>query len=224
MYLRQPDATWGESDVKIAILGAGDVGTAVGRAAVETGNEVTLTATNAGKAQRVAGQIGATAASSNADAVRDADVTVLAVPFRAVKSVAGEIRDAAAGKIVIDATNPLKADYSGLATGERSGAEELQQLLPGAAVVKAFNTVLASNQAEPITEEGVALDGLYAGNDEKAKRTVAGWLSAIGYRPIDAGDLSAARYLEHLAYLNISLNARNHWSYQTGWKLLGPTS
>jgi 8-hydroxy-5-deazaflavin:NADPH oxidoreductase len=210
--------------MRIAILGAGNVGTAVARAAVETGNEVTLTATDAGKAREVAGQVGASAAAENADAVRGADVAVLAVPFSAAKTVAGEIREAAAGKIVIDATNPLKAGFSGLATGERSGAEELQQLLPDTAVVKAFNTVLASNQAQPITDEGIALDGLYAGNDEGAKRTVADWLSAIGYRPIDAGDLTAARDLEHLAFLNISLNARNHWSWQTGWKLLGPTS
>ena len=67
------------------------------------------------------------------------------------------------------------------------------------------------------------LDGLYAGNDDNAKRTVADWLSAIGYRPTDAGDLSAARDLEHMAFINISLNAGNHWSWQTGWKLVGPT-
>jgi len=209
--------------VKIAIIGAGNVGSAIARAAVQTGHAVTLTAARADKARQVAGQVGATAGASNADAVRDADVVVLAVPFAAVTSVAEEIRDAAAGKIVIDATNPLKADFSGLATGERSAAEELQELLPAAAVVKAFNTVLASNQAEPTTDEGMVLDGLYAGNDGKAKGAVADWLSAIGYRPIDAGDLTAARALEHMAFLNISLNARNNWSWQTGWKILGPT-
>jgi 8-hydroxy-5-deazaflavin:NADPH oxidoreductase len=209
--------------VKIAIIGAGNVGSAVARAAVQTRHEVTLTAAHADKAQQVAGQLGATAGASNADAVRDADAVVLAVPFDAVRSVAREIRDAATGKIVIDTTNPVKADYTGLATGERSAAEELQQLLPDAAVVKAFNTVFASKQAQPTTDEGLALDGLYAGNDGKAKGAVAEWLSAIGYRPIDAGDLSAARALEHMAFLNISLNARNNWSWQTGWKLLGPT-
>jgi 8-hydroxy-5-deazaflavin:NADPH oxidoreductase len=88
--------------------------------------------------------------------------------------------------------------------------------------IPAFNTVLASKQAQPVTDEGIVLDGLYAGNNENAKRTVADWLSAIGYRPIDAGDPSAARDLEHMAFINISLNARNHWSWQTGWKLLGP--
>ena len=46
-------------------------------------------------------------------------------------------------------------------------------------------------------------------------------LSAIGYRPIDAGPLSAARYLEAIAFLNIALNAANGWPWQTGWKLLG---
>jgi predicted dinucleotide-binding enzyme len=148
------------------------------------------------------------------------------VPFTAVGSVAHEIRGAAAGKIVIDATNPVEASRptgrSGFSTGERSAAEELQHLLPDTAVVKAFNTVLASKQAQPVTDEGIVLDGLYAGNNENAKRTVADWLSAIGYRPIDAGDLSAARDLEHMAFINISLNARNHWLWQTGWKLLGP--
>jgi 8-hydroxy-5-deazaflavin:NADPH oxidoreductase len=213
----------GSLDVKIAIIGAGNVGSAVARAAVQTGHEVMLTAADADKARQVASQVGATAGASNADAVRDADVVVLAVPFAAVRSVAEEIRDATAGKIVIDPINPLKADYSGLATGERSAAEELQELLPDAAVVKAFNTVLASKQAEPTADEGMVLDGFYAGNDGKAKGAVAGWLSAIGYRPIDAGDLSAARALEHMAFLNISLNVHNNWSGQTSWKLLGPT-
>jgi 8-hydroxy-5-deazaflavin:NADPH oxidoreductase len=98
------DATWGESAVKIAIIGAGNVGAAIGRAAIATGNEVTLTAGDAAKARQVAAQIGAAATEQNARAVQDADIAVLAVPFTAVGSVAHEIREAAAGKIVIDAT------------------------------------------------------------------------------------------------------------------------
>jgi 8-hydroxy-5-deazaflavin:NADPH oxidoreductase len=124
------DATWGESAVKIAIIGAGNVGVAIGRAAIATGNEVTLTAGDAAKARQVAAQIGAAATEQNARAVQDADIAVLAVPFTAVGSVAHEIRDAAAGKIVIDATNPVEAsrptDRSGFSAGERSSAEELQ--------------------------------------------------------------------------------------------------
>jgi 8-hydroxy-5-deazaflavin:NADPH oxidoreductase len=203
-------------------LALATLGARFARAAVRTGHPVTLTAAKSDTARQAADEVGATPGASNADAAHNADVVVLAVPFAAVPSVAEEIRDAAAGKIVIDATNPLKADMSGLATGKRSAAEELQEQLPAAAVVKAFNTVLASNQAEP-TAQGMVLDGLYAGNDSKAKGTVADWLSAIGYRPIDAGDLTAARALEPMAFLNIALNARNNWSFRTGWKLLGPT-
>jgi predicted dinucleotide-binding enzyme len=51
-----------------------------------------------------------------------------------------------------------------------------------------FNTVFASKQAQPTSDEGLALDGLYAGNDDKAKGAVAEWLSATGYRPIDADE------------------------------------
>ena len=89
--------------MKIAILGAGSVGAAVARAAMETGNEVTLTAANTAKARQVAAQIGATAAEHNAEAVQGADIAVLAVPFTAVDSVAQEIRDAAAGSALTTA-------------------------------------------------------------------------------------------------------------------------
>ena len=88
-------------------------------------------------------------------------------------------------------------------------------------MVKAFNTVFAANQASP-SVDGTSLDGFYAGDDEQAKQKVAEFLAAAGYRPVDAGPLSAALPLEHMAFLNISMNARNNWPWQSGWKLVGP--
>jgi NADPH-dependent F420 reductase len=208
--------------VNIAIIGAGDVGRAIARAASKTGHAVTFVATDSTHAQAAAAEVGGTAAASAAEAARDADVVVLAVPYGAVADVARQLGGAAAGKVVIDATNPLNADLSGLAVTDRSGAEEVQQQLPDARVVKAFNTVLVANQADPAAV-GTPLDGFYAGDDEQAKSTVKDLLAGIGFRPLDAGPLSAARSLEHLAFLNISLNRRNGWSWQSGWKLLGPT-
>jgi predicted dinucleotide-binding enzyme len=117
-------------------------------------------------------------------------------------------------------TNPLKPDLSGLVTEGTSAAEMLQRRLSRARVVKAFNTVLAANQANP-TVDGTQLDGFAAGDDE-AKKTVLELLATIGYRPIDAGPLSAARHLEAMAFLNIALNAANGWAWQSGWKLVGP--
>lgn len=209
--------------MNIAIIGAGHVGSAVARGVVRAGHTVTVTATDPAHARTLADEVGGTAAADAAEAARDADATVLAVPYGALPDVTREIRDAVAGKLVIDATNPLTADGSGLAVTDRSGAEQTADRLPAARVVKAFNTVFASRQADPVID-GTPLDGFYAGDDEQAKHTVRDLLAAIGYRPIDAGPLSAARALEHLAFLNISLNARNGWPWQSGWKLLGPTT
>lgn len=209
--------------MKVATIGAGNVGSAVARAVSKAGHSVVVAAADSGHAQAVAKDVGGTAAASTADAARGADLIVLAVPYGALTDVTAAIGDAATGKVVIDATNPLTADGSGMAVSDHAGAEEVAAQLPGAHVVKAFNTVFASKQADPVTD-GTVLDGFYAGDDDDAKRTVADLLAAIGYRPVDAGPLAAARALEHMAFLNISLNARNGWPWQTGWKLLGPMS
>ena len=136
--------------MKIAIIGTGNVGRALGTSFAGAGHQVVLAARDAAKTAEVARAIGARAAGSAAEAAGAADVVVIAVPFGAVASVASEIAPVVAGKLVIDATNPLKPDYSGLATGDGpSGAELLAAALPGARVVKAFNTVFASNQGNP---------------------------------------------------------------------------
>jgi NADPH-dependent F420 reductase len=209
--------------MKIAIIGAGNVGSAVARGATQAGHTVTVTATDPAHAQAVAEQVGGTAAADAAEAARAADAVVLAIPYGAVADVTVQLGDAVSGKVVIDATNPLKADYSGMAVTDRSGAEEVQAQLPGAHVVKALNTVFASKQADP-TADGVVLDGFYAGDDQGAKDTVKDLLAGIGFRPVDAGPLAQARALEYMAYLNISLNAANGWPWQSGWKLVGPTA
>lgn len=207
--------------MKIAVIGAGAVGSAVARAVTAAGHSAVITASDHNQARGVAAKVGGSAAASNAEAAREAELVVLAVPFPTVDQVAREIADAVRGKVVVDATNPLKGDYSGLAVTDRSGAEQVQDQLPGASVVKAFNTVFARNQAEPEVD-GVQLDGFIAGDDATAKNTVSDLLSSIGYRPIDVGDLSSALALEHMAFLNISLNARNDLSWRSGWKLVGP--
>ncbi|WP_042365226.1 NADPH-dependent F420 reductase [Streptacidiphilus neutrinimicus] len=208
--------------MNIAIVGAGNVGGALARTAVRAGHQVSISASDKDHARVLADEVGGRSADSAADAAQGAELVILAVPYGAVPDVTVALRDAAAGKVVIDATNPINADFSGLAVTDRSGAEEIQAQLPGARVVKAFNTVLASRMADP-TVDGVPLDGFYAGDDEQAKAAVRDLLEGMGFRPIDAGPLSAARHLEHLAYLNISLNARLGWPWRSAWKLLGPT-
>jgi hypothetical protein len=88
---------------------------------------------------------------------------------------------------------------------------------------KAFNTILASRQADPMLD-GIQLDGFVAGDDAAAKRQVLALVESLGFRPLDAGPLAMARALEGMGLLNIALNMANGWSWQTGWKLLGPTT
>lgn len=207
--------------MKIAVIGAGAAGSAIARAAAKAGNSVVVSAVDQDHAKQAAAQADGSVATSNEQAAREADVVVLAVPFQAVDAVAEDIGRVVEGKIVVDASNPLKPDYSGLAVTERSGAEHVQDILPSATVVKAFNTVFSGNQEQPVID-GVKLDGFIAGDDGWAKSTVGGLLEAIGYRPVDVGALSLALTLEHMAYLNINFNASNNLPWQSGWKLVGP--
>ena len=202
--------------MKVAIIGAGNVGKALGSSIGRAGHEVTISASTPDSASAAAREIGASAATSNSEAASDADVVILAVPYaEAGENVAPEIAADVAGSVVIDATNPIKPDYSGLATDGTSGAEELQTRLPDARVVKAFNTIFAANQAEPKQE----IDGFVAGDDADAKQLVIGLIDSMGFTPVDVGPLAQARYLEGMAWINIGLNSANGWNWSSVWHL-----
>ncbi len=209
--------------MRFAIIGSGNVGRSIARAIIGAGHDAVVAGREEDSLTALAEEVAVGTTTSNVEAVAASDIVVFAVPFVALQTVAAELADELDGKVVIDVTNPLAEDLSGLAIEGVSAAEIVQQAAPGARVVKAFNTVLAANQAAG-SAEGVQLDGFLAGDDADAKRTVGDLLAEIGFRPIDVGGLTAARYLEGMAYLNIALNARNGWSWRSGWKLVGPTS
>jgi len=208
--------------MRIAIVGAGNVGKALSAAAVAAGHDVAVSATSRESAEDAAAAAGARAAADNADAVNGAEVVILAIPHGAIAGVAEELGSALAGKVVVDTSNPLNETYSDLVTVGTSSAEDLQRQLPDASVIKAFNTTFASRHGNP-TEGGAPLDAFIAGDDANAKAKVGELASSLGYRVIDAGELRMARSLEEMAFLNIKLNVSNDWAWQSGWKLVGPT-
>lgn len=201
------------------MIGAGNVGKALTKASLAVGHTVSISAGDRSEAEVVASEIGGQAAASNQDAIAEADIVVLAVPFDAVSGIIEEAGPDLDGKIVIDVTNRFDPET----LGAPSNAEMIQKLAPDAKVVKAINTVFASNQADPLVD-GVQLDGFVAGDDGAAKSAVLQYVESLGLRPIDAGPLAMARALEGMGALNISLNMTHGWPWQTGWKLLGPTS
>jgi predicted dinucleotide-binding enzyme len=209
-----------EQDMKVAIIGAGNVGGALGGSLVRAGHQVTFAARDAAKAREVAGKVGAQAAATVEEAADSAEVVVLAVPFGSVEDVAGRIAGSVGGKVVVDATNPLKADYSGLAIEGTSAAELLAARLGDAKVVKAFNTTFAGVDANPAAL-GTTLDALFATDDADARAVLVELAGSIGFRPVYVGPLAAARELEAMAWLNIRLQMLTNGSWTSSYVLVG---
>jgi len=205
--------------MNIGIIGAGNVGSALTRACIAAGHSVRVSAAHPIEAQELAAETGAIAAQSNAEAVAEADIVILAVPYSALSQIAVELVDELAGRIVVDVTNTGAPDLDHrLPT--TSAAEELQDTVSEARVVKAFNTVFASLQGTPVVE-GMRLEGLFATDDDYARDRVSALLASLGYEPLDCGPLIMARALEDMALVNVRLNALNGWQWRTAWKLVG---
>jgi 8-hydroxy-5-deazaflavin:NADPH oxidoreductase len=210
--------------MNVAIIGAGNVGRALATAFTRQGHTVIFASHDPEHAAAAAAATGAGFAKTNAEAAAQGNLVVLAIPFASAETVATEIRDAVAGKPVVDVTNRMTFGPNGPAidNGE-SNAERLAAWLPNAHVVKAFNTLFASHQADPIAD-GTKLDGFVAGDDPGAKATVLELVRSIGLNPVDVGPLARAQQLEQIAFLNIALNATANGSWTSGWRLVGAPS
>lgn len=185
--------------MKLAIIGAGRVGTTLGGRWSGLGHEVVYGVRDPDDARHAA--LGTRALP--ADAVRGVDVVLVALPWESAETVLRSIDVGAA--VVIDATNPLAANAREL-TGhpELSGAELVARWTGSARVVKAFNTTGSANMADPGYPGGAPVMPV-AGDDPDAKATVMALALEIGFDAIDAGGLSAASDLEHLAMIWIRL-------------------
>ncbi|MBO6689329.1 MAG: NAD(P)-binding domain-containing protein [Henriciella sp.] len=141
------------------------------------------------------------------DAATAGEIVIIAVPYNASEVLLPSLANALAGKIVVDATNPLNDDWTPKVLGaETSAAEEIAKLLPGSQVVKAFNTVFADIMApEKLTRLGVPVTGFVASDHDGARRQVADLAKAMGLAPVETGPLATARYLEAMAHLNIAI-------------------
>jgi 8-hydroxy-5-deazaflavin:NADPH oxidoreductase len=192
--------------MNITIVGSGNMGSGFVRQLSAAGHRVTVTGRDLRKATALAEQHRGVRALEAATAAREADVIVLATPYDAAASALRSLGDLQ-GKLVMDVTNPLTADYMGLTLGhDTSGAEEIARAVPGAIVVKAFNTVFAQVLGEgPDFGAGRKVPVFVASDDAQAKDVVKALAQGIGFDVIDAGPLKNARYLEPLAGLNIYL-------------------
>lgn len=190
--------------MKVLVIGAGNMGSRFVKQLSAAGHTVSVTARDVAKAASVASQYANVKAIPAAGAAEGQDVVILATGYGdavpALQSV-GNLQ----GKVVVDITNPLTADYMGLTLGHStSAAEEIAKSVPGATLVKAFNTVLAQVLGQgPTLADGSQVTVFVAGDDAAAKATVKALAESFGFAAADAGGLKNARYLEPVAGLNI---------------------
>jgi 8-hydroxy-5-deazaflavin:NADPH oxidoreductase len=188
--------------MKVLVIGTGNMGAGFVKQLTAAGHQVTITARDAGKAQAVAQQHGAKAVAV-ANAANDAEAIVVATPYAEAAAALNSVGDVA-GKVVIDITNPLTADFMGLELGHSTSAAEEIARATGAEVVKAFNTIFAQVLAEGADlGNGQKVTVFIASDSERAKQTARTLAESMGFQTMDAGGLKNARYLEPLAGLNI---------------------
>jgi len=192
--------------MKIGIIGSGNIGSGLGKIWAQKGHRIIFSfSRNQGKLKALADSVANASAGSPAEAVQQSEVILLSVRWGNLKEVldkAGPLK----GKIVIDCTNPLKPDLSELALGHTtSAAEEIANMVPGAKVVKAFNSVFADIYHSESRLFGSRMATMFYCGDDGAKTIVARLIRETGFEPIDAGPLKSARYLEPLAMLMIQL-------------------
>ena len=208
--------------MKIAIIGAGNVGGTLGRVWAKKGHDICFGVRHPqdDKTRQLVQSIGPNAqASTIAEAATFAEVVVLATPWQATEA-AIKAAGSLAGKMVIDCTNPLTPDFSALEAGfKTSGAEQVAAWAKGAKVFKAFNTTGFNIMADPVIN-GIRTVMFVCGDDEAAKSTVLQLAGDIGFDVVDAGKLTQARLLEPWAMLWISLAFSGTVGREFGFALL----
>ena len=173
--------------MKVLVIGAGNMGSAFVKQLHTAGHQVSVTARDSAKASALAEQYKGVRAVPADNAANDAEAIVVATSAADAASALKTV--GSLGKVVIDISNPLTADYMGLTLGHSTSAsEELAKAVPGAEVVKAFNTVFAQVLAGGADfGNGRKVSVFVASDSAHAKQTAITLATSMGFETIDAG-------------------------------------
>lgn len=207
--------------MKIAVIGTGNVGRALGTSWASKGHEVIFGSRDphSEKVSQVLAAAGANASAAGlTEAGAVAEVIVLATPWNTNQQVVEALGDVA-GKIIVDATNPIGPGFQLTVGTTTSGAEQMAGWAKEARVVKAFNTTGWENMADPIYH-GEPATMFICGDDAEAKTVVSGLAADLGFEVADTGPLATARYLEPLAMVWIHLAIVQKQGRQIAFKIV----
>ncbi len=206
--------------MKIGILGAGNVGGALGLSWTRAGHSVMFGVRNPASDELkavLARSDGKATAGSALQASQFGDVIVNALPWPATKETLAGLE--LSGKIVLDCSNPLLPGLAGIEVGTTSsGGELVAAWAAGAKVVKIFNTTGYGNMENPVYK-GTALPMFYCSDHPEAKDIAASLARDTGFQPVDAGPLSNSRLLEPHAMLWIWLAVKGGWGRDFAFQL-----
>lgn len=184
--------------MKVVVLGKGNMGTPLSALAKQAGHEVECFDSR----------------TSPMAALQEADIVAVATRYEQALALGDNeaVVSALAGKILVDITNPLSPDFMSLTVGHTSSAaEEIARRMPGAHVVKAFNTIFAALLQRRADGHQVDIPVYVAGDHEASVQTVSDFVESMGLAVVLSGPLSNARYLEPMAELMIQLGyGRGH--------------
>ena len=204
----------------ITIIGTGNMARGIATRALEGGHGVTLLGTEQAKAEALAAELPGEAQAGAVGDPLSGDVVVLAVWYQAVPDVLARYGGQLDGKVIVDITNPVDTEsYAPLSIEAGSVAQEIAARVPGAKVVKAFNTTFAGTLVEG-SVAGTPLDVFVAGDDDEAKSVVAQLATNGGLRAIDVGPLALAHQLEGAGYLNMAVQPALGTNYGSALKIV----
>ena len=207
--------------MKIAIIGTGNVGGALGTRWAESGHEIVFGARdpNSDKVRAVLAEAGAHASAVTVpEAAASSDIVVLTTPWAATESAIEAAGDLA-GKIVVDCTNPLTGIQDLDIGHDTSAGEKVAEWARGARVVKAFNSTGANNMRNSEYPGGKVVMPI-CGDDAEAKATVIDLAAELGFDAIDAGSIVSSRWLEPMAMMWIHLAFAQGWGMEFGWSVV----
>lgn len=190
------------SHFSVGLVGSGQVAQTIAGAAIEAGHQVKFSNSRGPDSLKdLVSQFGDQASAGTTAEAAQADIVILAVGWAQVPDAVKAVPDWD-GRIVIDATNQSLTGVEAIDLGDQTGSERNAALMPGALVVKAFNTVSATIVAKNLHRSDGPLVIFIAGDNADAKATVSTFIESLGLAPVDLGGAGDGRLMQWHRPLN----------------------
>ncbi len=206
--------------MNISLIGAGKMAKGISANLISNGHSITIFNKTIEKAEELANSLGEKAAAQNITDQIDDEIVILALPYKATLEVVNTYKDKLSSKILVDISNPIDfTTFDVIAPVGSSAAEEISSIVPGARVIKAFNTVFAGVLLKD-NSDGEKTDVFLAGDDMDAKNILKEAINSDKLRVLDAGPLKKAHALESFQAMHMAMQGELGNTWMSSIKIL----